>query len=169
MNATDDPTCVFRARTRLEAPPETIFAFHSDPHNLPVVMPPTLRLVSLKTDGPAQEGRLIELHCRDWFVIPMHWTCRWRTVQPPGLLVDEIVKGPFRVFVHEHRFEPDFTGGCLMSDVVTYAFGRGWWGHLISKTAVRAYLTLLFAYRHRQTRAWARHAAANGPSSLAGE
>jgi ligand-binding SRPBCC domain-containing protein len=132
-----------------------VFAFHSDPHNLSVVMPPTLRLVSLKTDGPAAEGRLIELHCRDWFVIPMRWTCRWRTVQPPGLLVDEIVKGPFRVFVHEHRFEPDGAGGCVMTDAVTYAFGRGWWGRLISETAVRLYLTVLFAYRHGRTRAWA--------------
>jgi len=158
MPAMPDPaetTCFFRTRTRLAASPEAVFAFHSDPHNLPVVMPPTLRLVSLKTDGPAAEGRLIELHCRDWFVIPMRWTCRWRTVQPPGLLVDEIVKGPFRVFVHEHRFEPDGAGGCVMTDAVTYAFGRGWWGRLISETAVRLYLTVLFAYRHGRTRAWA--------------
>jgi ligand-binding SRPBCC domain-containing protein len=155
MSDATDGTCVFRARTRLAAPPEVMFAFHSDPRNLPVVMPPTLRLVSLKTDGPAEEGRLIELHCRDWLVIPMHWTCRWRTVQPPGLLVDEIIKGPFRIFVHEHRFDPDGARGCVMTDVVTYAFGRGWWGRLISRTAVRAYLGVLFAYRHWRTRAWA--------------
>lgn len=155
MNDKSDDTCVFRAHTRLAASPATLFAFHSDPANLPVVMPPTLRLISLKTDGPAEEGRLIELHCRDWFVIPMRWTCRWRTVQPPRLLVDEIVNGPFRVFVHEHRFEPDGTEGCVMTDVVTYAFGRGWWGRLISATAVRAYLSGLFAYRHWRTRAWA--------------
>ena len=125
MSEKPDETCIFRTSTRLAAAPATLFAFHSDPRNLVVVMPPTLRLVSLKTDGPAKKGRLIELHCRDWFVIPMHWTCRWRTVQPPTLLVDEIVAGPFRIFVHEHRFEPDGAGGCVMTDQVTYAFGRG--------------------------------------------
>ena len=155
MNEKPDTTCVFCAHTRVAATPERLFAFHSDPHNLPVVMPPTLRLVSLKTEGPAKEGRLIELHCRDWFVIPMRWTCRWRTVQPPRLLVDEIVTGPFRVFVHEHRFEPEGADGCVMTDVVRYGFGGGWWGRLISTTAVRAYLTVLFAYRHWRTRAWA--------------
>lgn len=153
-DATGRP-CVFLARTRLAARPEVMFAFHSDPRNLPVVMPPTLRLVSLKTDGPAEEGRLIELHCRDWLVIPMHWTCRWRAVQPPCLLVDEIIRGPFRVFVHEHRFEPEGAHGCVMTDVVTYALGRGWWGRLISRTAVRVYLHGLFSYRHWRTRAWA--------------
>ncbi len=144
----------FRTSTPLSASAETMFAFHSDPHNLTVVMPPTLKLVRLKTDGPALEGRMIELHCRDWWIIPMHWTCRWRTVQPPHLLVDEIVKGPFRVFIHEHRFEPS-GNGCVMRDTVTYQFGDSWWGRLISETAVRAYLTLLFAFRHYRTRQWA--------------
>jgi ligand-binding SRPBCC domain-containing protein len=145
----------FRTSTPLSASTETMFAFHSDPHNLTVVMPPTMKLVKLKTDGPALEGRMIELHCRDWWIIPMHWTCRWRTVQPPHLLVDEIVKGPFRVFIHEHRFEPSGSG-CVMRDTVTYQFGDSWWGRLISETAVRAYLTLLFAFRHYRTRQWAK-------------
>ena len=79
------------------------------------------------------------------------------------LLVDEIIQGPFRVFVHEHRFEPDGTRGCLMTDVVTYAFGRGWWGRLLSRTAVRAYLHGLFAYRHWRTRAWAARQTASTP------
>ena len=151
--ATD--TCHFRAQTRVAATPDISFSFHANPQNLMVVMPPTLQLISLQTDGPAEEGRLIELECRDFLVIPMRWTCRWRTVQPPGLLVDEILKGPFRVFIHEHRFDPDGAGGCLMTDAVTYAFGHSWWGRLISHTGVRWYLTGLFAYRHWRTRAWA--------------
>jgi ligand-binding SRPBCC domain-containing protein len=96
---------IFHASTPLRASVETMFKFHSDPGNLTEVMPPTLNLVSLKTDGPAQEGRMIELHCRDWWIIPMHWTCRWKTVQPPDLLVDEIVKGLFRLFIYEYCFE----------------------------------------------------------------
>jgi hypothetical protein len=42
-----------------------------------------------------------------------------------------------------------------MHETITFAFGRSLWGRLISETAVRFYLTLLFAYRHRRTRAWA--------------
>ncbi len=146
--------CVFHASKLLPTSAERLFDFHSDPNNLTHVMPPTLRLIELKTDGPAEEGRMIELHCRDWWVIPMRWKCRWKTVQRPHLLVDEIVEGPFVLFIHEHRFEEVGQNICMMHDRVTYQFGRGWWGGLISNIAVRLYLTLLFKYRHKRTRKW---------------
>lgn len=145
----------FHTSTPLDASAETMFEFHSNPSNLTVVMPPTLRLVSLKTEGPAQENRLIELHCRDWWIIPMHWTCRWKTVHHPDLLEDEIVKGPFRLFIHQHRFEARGSGRCIMHDTITYQWGHSWWGRLVSETGVRFYLTLLFKYRHYRTREWA--------------
>lgn len=145
----------FHASTTLAASSETMFAFHSDPHNLTEVMPPTMKVVSLQTDGPAQEGRLIELHCRDWWIIPMRWTCRWKTVERPRLLVDEIVRGPFELFVHEHRFEELSRCRCLMHDTVTYQWGRSWWGRCVSETGVRLYLLMLFQYRHFRTRKWA--------------
>jgi ligand-binding SRPBCC domain-containing protein len=148
----------FHASTPLEVSAETMFRFHSAPSNLPLVMPPTMRLVSLKTQGPAQEGRLIELHCRDWWVIPMRWTCRWKTVRHPDLLEDEIVKGPFSLFIHQHRFEAQGQDRCIMKDAITYQWGRSWWGRLVSETGVRFYLTLLFKYRHHRTRKWARAA-----------
>jgi hypothetical protein len=50
---------VFHTSTPLAASAETVFGFHSAPSNLTVVMPSTVRLVSLKTDGPAKEGRLV--------------------------------------------------------------------------------------------------------------
>jgi ligand-binding SRPBCC domain-containing protein len=157
----------FHTSTRLAASAEHLFTFHSDPRNIIHVMPPTLKLVSLQTNGPAAEGRLIEFHCRDWWVIPMRWKCRWHTVQPPRLLVDEMVEGPFAQFVHEHRFEPLPEGGCVMHDTITYAFGRSWWGKAISETGVRLYLHLLFAYRHNRTRRWAKQASLTSSPQVA--
>lgn len=146
---------IFHAQVEIPARPEPLFQFHSNPQNLTVVMPPTLKLVSLKTDGPALEGRMIELHCRDFWVIPMRWTCRWKTVKSPYLLVDEMVKGPFSVFIHEHRFEAHGAHASIMHDTVTYEWGRSWWGRFVSETAVRFYLALLFKYRHHRTKKWA--------------
>jgi ligand-binding SRPBCC domain-containing protein len=146
---------IFQTSTLLPASAERMFQFHCDPRNLVEVMPPTLKLVALKTDGPAEEGRLIELHCCDWWVLPMRWTCRWKTVQRPQLLVDEMVSGPFTLFVHEHRFNDAGADCCVMRDEVTYQWGKSWWGWLISETGVRLYLTLLFKYRHYRTRKWA--------------
>jgi len=149
----------FSSSTPVAASAAALFAFHRDPQNLTVVMPPTLRLVSLRTDGPAEEGRLIELHVRDWWVIPLRWTCRWRTVRAPDLLEDEIVQGPFTLFIHQHRFEAQGADRCIMHDTITYQWGRSWWGRLVSETGVRFYLWLLFKYRHHRTRQWAFRAA----------
>jgi uncharacterized protein len=134
---------------------QQLFAFHAEPQNLTVVMPPTLKLLALETDGPAEEGRLIQIHVRDWGVFPMRWTCRWEKVQAPHLLVDAMVKGPFWRFRHEHHFLPIGPAACLMQDRIDYAWGRSFWGQLVSETAVRVYLHLLFGYRHRQTCLWA--------------
>lgn len=163
-----DGTLCFHASTRVAASAGELFEFHADPHNLPRVMPPTLKLVSLKTDGPAQEGRLIELHCREWRVLPLHLTCRWKVVQKPRLLVDEMVKGPFAVFVHEHRFDEDGLDSCILHDTVTFLLGRSWWLRLISVAMVMPYLSLLFQYRHHRTRQWAaqRQAAARSETML---
>lgn len=146
----------YHASTPLAASAATMFAFHSDPHNLSHVMPPTMTVTRLETEVPAKEGGLIEIHCRDWGVIPMHWVCRWKTVRPPHVLVDEMVRGPFSLFVHEHRFEPQGENACVMHDTVTYQWGRAWWGNLISAIGVRLYLMVLFRYRHHRTRQWAR-------------
>lgn len=146
---------VFETSTLVATTPEALFAFHADPRNITEVMPPTLKLVKLVSDGPAIEGRLIELHCRDWGFIPMRWICRWKVVAPPNLLVDEIIKGPFRLFIHEHRFDAAEDGLTRMTDRVTYAWGRNWWGPIVSEIGVRGYLKLLFAFRHYRTRRWA--------------
>lgn len=153
-----DFVCHFEASTIIDATPEALFEFHSDPHNLTQVMPPTLQLVKLQTDGKAQEGRLIEIHCRDWFIIPMHWRCRWKTVDPPQLLVDEMLSGPFRVFVHEHHFERIETNRTRLVDRVTFAWGHSWWGLLVSSVFVRSYLFALFIWRHFKTQRWAEKA-----------
>lgn len=144
----------FHTSTPLAASAETMFSFHSDPHNLSHVMPPTMRVTQLITEVPAKEGGIIEIHCRDWGCIPMHWICRWKTVQPPHVLVDEMIQGPFAVFVHEHRFEIVSAESCVMHDSVTYQWGRSWWGWLVSAIGVRLYLSILFRYRQYRTRQW---------------
>jgi ligand-binding SRPBCC domain-containing protein len=113
-----------------------------------------MTVTKLETEIPAKEGGDIEIHCRDWGFIPMHWICRWKTVQPPHLLVDEMIQGPFAIFVHEHRFERKGPDHCVMHDTITYQWGRSWWGRIVSEIGVRLYLTILFRYRHHRTRKW---------------
>ncbi len=146
---------IFHLSTPLIASATTMFDFHSEPHNLPEVLPPALWLLPLKTDSPAEKERMFELHTRDWWIIPMHWTCRWKTVQRPHLLVDELVKGPFALFEREHCFDAQGPSNCAMHDRVTYPWGRSWGVQFVAATGVRLYLAVLFKYRRYRTRKWA--------------
>ncbi|HSI63214.1 MAG TPA: SRPBCC family protein [Candidatus Saccharimonadia bacterium] len=142
----------FRAECILKASPEALFEFHSNPANLTLVMPPTTRMVELRAGTAAVEGDTIELRAREMGIIPMHWKCRWKRVNPPHLLVDEMIEGPFWKFEHHHRFESIDDERTKLTDEVHYEFGRGWIGWLISATFFRAYFTMMFAWRKMRMR-----------------
>lgn len=144
----------FRTECLLAASPEALFEFHSNPANLTKVMPPSTRLVELRAGSIAVEGEMIELRMRELWVLPMHWKCRWKRVNPPHLLVDEMVEGPFHSFVHHHRFEPvdDSCTRTRLVDEVHYVLGTGWAARLFSVTLFRVYLMMMFAWRQRQMR-----------------
>ena len=51
-------------------------------------------------------------------------TSRITEYDSPHRFVDEMVRGPFAAFRHEHRFEPD-AGGTTMTDVVDFRMRQG--------------------------------------------
>jgi ligand-binding SRPBCC domain-containing protein len=142
----------FRSECILHASPEALFEFHCNPANLTKVMPPTTRVVELRAGTTAVEGEIIELRAREMGIIPIHWKCRWKRVNPPHLLVDEMIEGPFRKFVHHHRFESIDSERTKLTDEVHYELGLGWPGWLIAVTFFRAYFTLMFAWRKMKMR-----------------
>lgn len=143
----------FSSACILSASPEALFEFHNNPANLMKVMPPTSRLVTLRADERAVEGGVIELRMRELGILPMRWKCRWKHVEPPHLLVDEMLEGPFQSFVHHHRFESMDKMRTRMVDEIHYTMKGGWAGHLFSITFFRVYLTMMFAWRkHRMRR-----------------
>lgn len=148
--------CRFTRSTLLDAPVGTVFAFHANPHNIHVISPPFQRARVLRAEREARVGEEFELEVRLFGVLTMRWLGRWRTVQTPGLLADEALRGPFAEFVHEHRFEPAGEGKTRMTDAVTYRFPGGWAGKVFGETLGRIQFALMFADRHRRTRRWAR-------------
>lgn len=70
-------------------------------------------------------------------------TSRITEFEPPRRFVDEMVRGPFRRFRHEHRFEPSGEG-TLMTDVVEFQM-PGWF---LVNTVAATYLRHLLVVRN---------------------
>jgi ligand-binding SRPBCC domain-containing protein len=134
---------------RLEAeqflphPRARIFEFFSDAVQLEALTPAFLGFKVL-TPLPLtiQAGTLIDYRLR-LHGIPLRWQSRISVWEPPLRFVDEQIRGPYRFWHHEHRFE-EHAGGTLCRDIVDYnVLG----GRLVNRLFVAPDLRKIFAFR----------------------
>ncbi len=126
----------------LPRPVEEIFAFFADPGNLEALTPPSLKFRMLTPRSALRTGLTIEYGLRVRGV-PIRWRSLISAYEPGKRFVDEQLKGPYRLWVHEHTFVPH-EGGTLCGDRVTYAVPLGW---LVHRWLVRPDLERIFDYR----------------------
>jgi ligand-binding SRPBCC domain-containing protein len=152
MNANTTPstrTHLLRREQRLSGPPEAVFAFFADARNLEAITPPLLRFRMLTSDPVLMRAgtRLrYRLRVRG---IAVRWLTEIREWDPPHRFVDEQLEGPYALWEHTHRFEPDGAGGTIMVDEVRYALPLGVVGELAHRLLVRRDLERIFDYRAR--------------------
>lgn len=123
-----------------------LFPFFAEARNLGRITPPWLRFEVL-SQGPiaTEEGTLIDYRIH-WRGIPMRWRSEIAVWEPPTRFVDRQVRGPYRLWHHEHRFD-ERGGGTEISDHVVYAV---WGGGLVDRLFVRRDVAAIFAYRRRR-------------------
>jgi ligand-binding SRPBCC domain-containing protein len=98
------------------------------------------------------------------FGIPFTMTSRVAELERPSRFVDEQVRGPFRSFHHEHRFEAS-GGGTRMNDRICFDAPLGVIGRVVERLVLARYLRHLIAIRNEYLKAEAerRHARTIGP------
>ena len=135
----------FAAEQWLPRPRAEVFPFFADAANLERLTPPWLEFRILTPRPVAmREGALIDYRLRIRGV-PVRWRTRIAVWEPPERFVDEQLKGPYRLWVHEHTFlERD--GGTLCRDQVRYAVPGG---ALVDRLLVRPDVERIFAWRRR--------------------
>ena len=149
---------VFTRSTLVPAPPEALFRFHEDPHNLRAVTPPGVRILAIEADHTARPGAEFTVAVRQG-PLTLRWTGRWETVVPPGLLIDTGVRCPFRFWRHHHLFEPH-PEGSVLTDRVEFRLPWHLGGPVADHLALRLIFPRIFAARHAATR---HHFAAPAP------
>ena len=137
-------TFEFRSRVLLLRPLDEVFPFFADARNLDFLTPPWLRFAML-TPSPVEmrPGTLIDYRLR-LRGVPVRWQSEVTAWEPPLRFVDEQRHGPYRLWIHEHRFEETKEGRTLAHDAVRYAVPGGW---LVDRLLVRRDLERIFHYR----------------------
>ena len=133
---------------RLAAPLDEVFAFFADARNLEVLTPFWLHFQVVSQPPSAMTaGTRIDYRLR-LRGVPVRWQSEITAWEPPCRFVDEQRRGPYRVWIHEHRFAvercADGTEVVVASDRVDYAVPGG---RLVNRLLVAADLRRIFAYR----------------------
>ncbi len=144
---------VLRCSVALAAPLDAVFAFFSNAGNLEVLTPPWLRFRVL-TEGEIRMtcGTQIDYRLR-LHGLPLRWRSEITAWEPPHRFVDEQVIGPYRSWVHEHRFDIEERPGrepvVIASDEVRYEAPGG---SLVERLLVAPDLKRIFRYRTARLR-----------------
>jgi ligand-binding SRPBCC domain-containing protein len=134
---------LFNSELWLARSPTEIFPFFADAKNLGALTPPWLHFEIL-TAGHIEMGvgtlidYRISLHG-----IPLRWRTRITAWEPPFRFVDEQIKGPYRRWIHEHRFAAS-DAGTLCYDQVRYAVLGG---SVVQRLLVEPDVKRIFAFR----------------------
>ena len=137
---------------RLPLPRDRIFAFFAEASNLERITPPELGF-EIVTSQPIHlcAGTRIDyrLHL---FGIPFTWQSEIQRWDPPEVFVDVQRRGPYKHWVHTHRFREDH-GTTIIEDEVQYALPYMPLGELVYPL-VRLQLYRIFRYRQHAIQAY---------------
>ena len=125
---------------------DEVFDFFSRAENLEELTPPWLSFhIATPTPIKMEVGTLIDYRLKIRG-IPMRWRSEISVWDPPHRFVDQQLRGPYRMWHHEHRFT-EVEGGTLVEDRVRYAVLGG---ALIERIFVGPDVRRIFDYREQR-------------------
>lgn len=129
----------------LAAPRQEVFPFFADARNLEELTPAFLRFRIDREPERMEEGAEIEYRLRV-HGLPLRWRSRIVAWDPPRRFTDVQLRGPYRVWEHEHRFEAlGDTTRCIDEVRFGVLFGR-----VVVPLLVARDLRAIWSYRRRR-------------------
>lgn len=129
----------------------SIWHFFSSPKNLAVITPAYMnfRITSPAEEQGIYEGQIITYKVSPILGIPLFWMTEIQAVEHHKKFVDIQKKGPYKLWHHEHTFEPQ-RDGVLMTDNVHYELPLGILGEAAHALFVKKQLKGIFDYRNKK-------------------
>lgn len=125
--------------------PEEVFAFFADPWNLEAITPSWLGFRIVEAPARLERGSLIRYRLR-LLGVPVRWRTEIAEWDPPRGFVDRQLAGPYRLWVHTHRFAP-VEAGTEVRDEIRYRSPGGPLEPLVDRLVVRPRLEAIFDFR----------------------
>jgi ligand-binding SRPBCC domain-containing protein len=140
-----------KAVQKIPATIEEVWELFSNPANLQVITPQSMKFVVLTKQESKSifAGQIIDYRVTPLFGIPLFWRTEITTVKNGEFFIDEQRKGPYSVWHHEHHFK-EIEGGVEMTDIVQYKNPFGFIGRLANGLIVRKKLRSIFEFRYRK-------------------
>jgi ligand-binding SRPBCC domain-containing protein len=148
-------------------PIERVFAFFSNPENLPRIMPASSGafLIALDRkpapplppgipcDGAAGVGSTIITSFRVFPLLPIRaqWIARITEFEWNHYFADVQDKGPFKSWHHRHEYRAEARegiAGTLVGDEIDYEVGLGFMGEMANAIFIRRQMHRTFTQRH---------------------
>jgi len=139
----------FEMVENLAAPLSRVFDFFSRPANLVKISPPELHFQLVSGPEQLHLGARVTLQGRRWG-LSQRLVSEVTTWEPEQLFVDEQREGPFKKWIHTHRFEALPDGGTRVTDRIEYEPPGGMLGFVITVKAVERDLKWIFEYRREK-------------------
>ncbi len=149
-------------------PIDRVFAFFSNPENLPRIMPAATgtKLIALKRkpappappgvigDNAAGVGSTIATSFRVFPFPPVRarWIARITEFEWNHYFADVQDRGPFKNWHHRHEFQAETrerVSGTLVRDVIDYEVGFGFLGEIANAMFIRGQMETAFAQRQQ--------------------
>jgi len=142
---------VFEKKTKIAASAEELYDWHMQPGAFDRLVPPWQKVEVVERPGRLIDGAKLVMKV---FAGPIgvRWVALHRDFIEGHQFVDDQVHGPFKSWVHTHRFEPVDENTSILWDHIEYELPLGPIGALFGGLPTDLMLEKMFDYRHRVTR-----------------
>ena len=140
----------FTRKQKLPISLDEAWEFFSNPKNLARITPPDMgfEIKHISGSDTMYMGQIIKYNVRVLAFLKMEWVSEISTVNKPFLFIDDQRSGPYKLWHHQHHFQP-CEDGIEMIDEINYSVPMGVLGRIANWLFVARELERIFEYRTR--------------------
>ena len=139
-----------RSKQKLPIDIDIAWDFFSNPKNLNIITPDSMKFVTLSGDERKMfQGQIIHYKISLFAGISMEWVTEISHVKDKKFFVDEQRFGPYKFWHHKHFFR-EIEGGVEIEDIVHYKMPFGFIGRLVHPIIVKPKLKEIFDFRKQK-------------------